>query len=150
MHPALDINNVARIGLMYIDGDKLEEALLDKTSVSTDDITYDHECFNDLKISLMRLERINPDLGVTAILWQRRPGNADVVMPAVVGNALPYEGPDYPSANEEMKAVFETGESRRFDRGNGYISYYYAVRNSDELIAGVLELLQCDGAKNDI
>ena len=150
IYEKLDVDNVARIGLMYIDGDKLETVLLNKTSASTDDITYDHAQFNELKMALLKLEKINPDLNLSALLWQQRPGNPDVVMPIVVGSALPCEGPDFPFASDDMKAVFRTGESHSVTKNCGCMAHYYAVRNSDELIAGVLELFQSAVAKNDI
>jgi hypothetical protein len=149
-HEVLDIDIVARIGLMYLDGDKLETVLINKTSASTDDITYEHAQFNELKISLLRLERINPDLKLNAVLWQQRPGNPNVVMPVVVGSALPCEGPDFPFASAAMKAVFCTGESRSVTKPCGCMARYFAVRNSDELIAGVLELYGSKSEKNDI
>lgn len=137
----LDVDCVARIGLLYIDGDKLEDVLIDKVSTSTDDITYNHEYFNELKISLLKLEKINPELNLTAVLWQSRPNNINYGMPVVAGNALPFEGPDFPAINEEIKCVLRTGVSQKLKRPDGAASHYYPVKNSNSVIVGVLELI---------
>lgn len=142
----LDIDNVARIGLMYIDGDKLENILVEKLG-HTD---YVFENFNAVKKSLMKLEKINPELGLIAEIWQRRADNEDVVFPVVAGRALPIEGSRRRWINPEMKAVFETGVKQVYDRGDGIISYYYPIKNSDAEIVGVLELISGVKVANDI
>lgn len=142
----LDIDTIARIGLMYINGDKLEDVLLDKYG-HTD---YDFDNFNDLKKSIMKLERIDPDLGLTAILWQLRIDNENLVTPVVAGNALPVEGWQRQPVNPEMKKVFETGSNQIKERNENLYSYYYPVKNSDAEIVGVLELLYGSREANDI
>jgi hypothetical protein len=142
----LDIDNVARIGLMFIDGDKLEDVLLDKLG-HTD---YDFENFNILKKVLMKIEKINPDLDLTAVLWQNRPDNENLVVPVVAGNALPVEGWGRKNVNPSMKAVFEAGTSQVLKHDGEIASYYYAVKNSNAEIVGVLELLSGLRTPNDI
>ncbi len=142
----LDIENVARIGLMYLDGDKLEGILLDRHG----DTDYDFENFNEVKKSIMKLERINPDLNLSAFLWRLHPDNKNMVIPVVAGNALPVEGWQRIKANEVIKAVFETGEKKVMNRTETLSSYYYPVRNSDDEIVGVLELLYGERERNDI
>lgn len=142
----LDIENVARIGLMYLDGDKLEEILLDRYG----DTDYDFDNFNEVKKSIMKLERINPDLKLSAFLWRLHPNNSNMAIPVVAGNALPMEGWGRTLANEVIKAVFETGEKKVMKRTETLTSYYYPVRNSDDEIVGVLELLHGDRERNDI
>lgn len=130
------IDDVARIGLMYLEADKFEEVLLDKYG-HTD---YDFDKFNVVKRSLMKMERINPDLNLAAILWQLRPDNNEVAVPLVAVIALPLEGHGRTKINDEMKKVFESGESQEKKRNDMVTSYYYAVRNTDGEIVGVLEL----------
>ncbi len=142
----LDIDNVARIGLMYIDGDKLENILVEKLG-HTD---YVFENFNAVKSSVIKLEKINPDLNLIAVIWQRRIDNEDVVFPVVCGRALPVEGHGRRWINQHMREVFETGQKRVYDRGNGVVSYYYPIKNSDAEIVGVLELISGVIVPNDI
>jgi hypothetical protein len=146
----LDIDNVARIGLMYIDGDKLEDVLVDKLTLDYDNVNYDHICFNDLKIAVLKLERINPDLSLTAILWQLRPDNRELVVPVLAGSALPEEGWEITEINSEMKKVFETGMSQTRKRAGTCSSFYYPVRSSNADIVGVLELLHGRKHRKDI
>lgn len=144
----LDIDNIARIGLMYLDGDKFETVLTDKFCTDYDDVNYNHEYFNELKIALLKAQRINPDFAIAAFLWQLRLDNANMVVPVISGDELP----DVPwerywtiqAVNEKMEIVFNTGVSQYFARENDYCSYYYALRNSDEEIVGVLELVPVD------
>jgi hypothetical protein len=142
----LDIDSVARIGLLYLDGDRLENILLDRYG-HTD---YDFENFNAVKKSLIKMEKINPVLDLTAILWQLRPDNDELVVPVVAGNAFPFEGWRRTYINGEMKQVFMTGEKQVKRRSEACSSYYYAVRNSDDEIVGVLELIHGQREKGDI
>ena len=83
----LDFDSVARIGLMFLDGDALEDILLDRYGHPD----YDFDNFNSCKITLLKLERMNPSLGLTAILWQLRPDNEEMAVPVAAGAALPLE-----------------------------------------------------------
>ena len=142
----LDIDNVARIGLMYIDGDRLENILIEKLG-HTD---YDFVNFNVVKKAVMKLEKINPELALIAEVWQQRADNEDVVVPVVAGRALPIEGSRRRWINQEMKSVFESGSSQIFKRENDVVSYYYPIKNSDADIVGVLELISGVKEANDI
>ena len=84
----LDTDSVAKIGLMFLDGDCLEDILLDRYGHPD----YDFDNFNTCKIVLLKLERMNPNLGLTAVLWQLRPDNEEIAVPVAAGTALPLEG----------------------------------------------------------
>jgi hypothetical protein len=142
----LDIDNIARIGLIYLDGDKLEDILLDKYG-HTD---YHFENFNAVKKSLLKLERIDPGLDLTAVLWQLRPDNSELAVPVAAGNALPVEGWQRTKVNDEMRVTFDKGINMVKKRSDTCTSYYYAVKNSDAEIVGVLELLHGYRVKGDI
>jgi hypothetical protein len=142
----LDIDNIARIGLMYIDGDLFEDVLLDKAG-HTD---YDFDKFNQLKISLLKLEKISPTLDIAAILWRSYPTNKDAVTPLIVGSALPFEGTKRTAPNRELALAFKTGERQVRRWNENCRSYYYPFYNSDEEIVGVLELLCGRGYKQDV
>lgn len=134
----LDVDSVARIGLMYVDGDQFEEVLLDKHG-HTD---YDFARFILVKHSLTHMEQINPALRLDAILWQRHPANEHIVRPLVAGRSLPLEGWMVSKINSEMNETYTTGVQQVKQRSPKRISHYYPVRNSDDEIVGVLELLQ--------
>lgn len=140
-HMVLDIDQIARIALMFIDGDALETAVVRKNSDSTDDITYRYDDFNKLKFAITNMERMNPALDITGVLWQRRPDNHDISYPAVAGKSLPCEGPDFYPTNPDMKRAYATGRPVVKQRENGKASHYFPVRNSDAEIVGLLELL---------
>jgi len=142
----LDIDSIARIGLMYIDGDMFEEVLLDKAG-PTD---YNFDKFNCLKISLLKLEKISPKLDIAAILWRSYPTNKNSVTPLIVGSALPFEGTKRTNPNRELRLTFETGVCQVKEWREDCHSYYYPLNNSDEEIVGVLELLCGRGYKQDV
>ncbi len=146
-----DIREIARIGLMFLDGDKLEDVLRDKYSTDPDDINYNSEIFNELKIILMKIEKINPELGLGTVLWQLRPDNRDMVVPVIIGSELrhgakivapfPHVSPwDIQQPNRWIKTVFTTGIESSVTWDDATTSFYFAVRNSDGDITGVLEL----------
>jgi hypothetical protein len=137
--------DVGCIALLFIDGDRLENVLLDKFG-HTD---YDFDNFNALKKTLMKVERINPSLDLTAVLWQLRPDNPDVALPVVCGNAFPMEGWQCSRPNAELRAAFDGGICTVKHR-DGCGSHYFPVKNSDAQISGVLELLQGKRQKGDI
>ncbi|QHT59391.1 hypothetical protein GXP70_05005 [Paenibacillus lycopersici] len=134
----LDIDSVVRIGLMYLDGDRFEEVLLDRHG-HTD---YDFARFTDVKNDLTRLENINPQLGLCAVLWQLHPANRQVAVPVVAGKSLPLEDWTRSAANPELLLAMESGRPQVKKRDGRRLSRYYPVRNSDDEIVGVLELLQ--------
>ena len=133
----LDADNIARIGLMYVDGDSFEQVLLDKVG-HTD---YDFDAFNRCKQPLMKLERINPDLQITAVLWQPHVDNPDIVLPLVAGKALPFEGWQYAQVTGEMRRALAGEFGVTLARSAVCVSHYYPVRNSDAQIVGALELI---------
>ncbi len=134
----LDIDSVARIGLMYLDGDQFETVLLDRF----DHTDYDFDRFINVKVSLTHMENINPSLRLCAILWQLHPENDRVAIPVVCGKSLPIEGWARTMVNPEIAEVFDNGQPQVKDRGENRVSYYYPVKNSDDEIVGVLELLK--------
>ena len=142
----LDPDNIARIGLMFIDGDSFESVLLDKLG----HVDYDFDAFNRCKIPLMKIERMNPELEITAILWQPRLVNPDIMVPLVAGKALPFEGWQFAVVNDEMRRALagEFGAVKR--RSHACQSHYYPLRNSDAETVGLLELIVGDKFAVDI
>lgn len=132
----LDITGVGEIGLIFLNGDLLETVLIDK--VGQMDYIFDE--FNELKRIVMKIERLNPELQLTCILWKPTYENDEVAEPLVCGNQLPTEGWGYSPMNYAMKKAYK-GESAVFSRENGTISNYFPIRNSDYEIVGFMELL---------
>lgn len=134
----LDLDSVARIGLMYLDGDQFEDVQLDRFG----DTDYDFYRFANVKNDLTRLENINPRLAVCAVLWQFHPKNPRLAVPVVAGKSLPPEGWARTPACAEMMRTRDSGAPQTRKRDADLTSTYYPVKNSDDEIVGVLELLQ--------
>ena len=133
----MDVNDVARIGLLFLDGDAFENALIDKTG-ATD---YDFDQFNRVKHTLLNIEMIAPELNLAAICWKRYWFDSNAVIPLIAGRSLPVEGCKRRLGHASLMSVFETGEANTYERASGTTSHYYAFYNSDGEIAGCLELL---------
>ena len=141
----LSIGTILRIGLNFLDGDDLEYVLLDRKG-HTD---YDFARFYRLKRTLTKIEEISQTLDVSAILWQAYPTNPDVGAPLVAGNSLPCEGCKRRYLNPSLRKALR-GEQSQLDRGEGVVSYYAPVLNSDGDIVGALELLVGKTEKVDV
>ena len=145
-HLNLDADGVARIGLMFLDGDELEKAVIDGVG----QVDYDFQYFNRVKKIVMKIEKINPSLKLTAVVWQKKPENDALMMPMVAGSQLPREGHSFAVINKTAGSAFDGVFGGLFDRGDGTRSRYYPVRNSDHEIIAVLELLEGERVANDI
>lgn len=142
----LDVDSIARTGLLFLNGDSLEEILLDKYG----HVDYDFDKFNDCKKAIMRIERINPDADLCAVLWQLRPDNTEMAVPVAAGASLPLEGWQVCPAPQGVTRVLGGESTAVIERGRGIISHYYPVKNSDAEPVGVLELIQGNRVKVDI
>ena len=129
-------DRVARIGLMYLDGDAFETMLLDRSG----DTDYDFDNFVQVKRSLSFLERIEEEAKLCAVLWQAYRDNPSLSVPVAAGSSLPLEGWTRTRTSKELQAVYSRGERPvRTDPVAGTTHYYYPVRNSDDDIVGALE-----------
>lgn len=140
------IDGIARIGLMFLDGDAFEEVLIDQEA-HTD---YRFAPFNQLRACLLNIEKLDPDLDISAILWRFIHDNNYVAEPIICGNALPQTGWRRVYANRELREAYLTGGRTVLDYGGGCTSSYYPFRNSDQDIVGVLELLVGRGYRKDV
>jgi len=137
----LDIDSIAEIGLMFLNGDEFEEVLLDKYG----HVDYDFDKFNHCKKVLMKLERVNRAAKIKAYLWQKRPDNLGMRVPLVAGSTIPSEGSHGNVPIEEATGRAFAGEfGTMATKANGHKAWYYPVKNSDAEIVGILELT-CDG-----
>jgi len=141
----LGVDGVARIGLMFLDGDALEKAVIDGVG----QVDYEFEYFNQVKAVVSKIEKIAPGLGLTAVVWQIKPENNRLMSPMVAGNSLPREGHAYAEINEKARAAFDGSFGEVLVRG-GVSSHYYPIRNSDCDIIGALELIAGARDANDI
>lgn len=142
----LDIDSIARIGLLFLNGDSLEEILLDKYG----HVDYDFDNFNDCKKTIMRIERINPQAALCAVLWQLRPDNAEMAVPVVASASLPLEGWQTCPVPQGVAGVLQGENTVVVERENKIVSHYYPVKNSDAEPVGVLELISGNRVKVDI
>ncbi len=141
-----DVDRLARIAQLFLSGDDFERVLIDQR-LHTD---YRFDEFNRLKSTLSKVERIEPDADVTAILWRLYPGNPYVAEPLVAGNALPNTGwRRVPSTPEQRRACLNGEDTVKTWREGG-VSHYYPLRNSDWEIVGFLELLTDRGFHKDV
>ena len=141
----LDITGVAEIGLLFLNGDLMETVLIDK--VGQMDYVFDE--FNELKRVVMKIERLNPELKLTCILWKPTYENDEIAEPLVCGNQHPTEGWGYSPMNDAMKQAYK-GENSVFARANGPVSNYFPIYNSDHEIVGFMELLSNIKVRVDI
>jgi len=135
----LDINTIASIGLMFLDGDAFETMLLGAHDRQVD---YDFDKFNKCKAIVMKMERMNPEKGLTVFLWQLRPDNPDVILPLVAGRQLPRTGYSGITPTPPVRAALAGkfgGCVAEYE--DGAASHYYPIKNSDDEIVGVLEVL---------
>jgi len=133
----MDMQDIARIGLLFLDGDDVANALIDKVG-HTD---YDFNCFNRVKATLMKIEKIDPASGVHAIVWVRYATDGPVVIPLIAGSSLPVEGCKRMLANPELRAAFDQNIYKVKPRETGIISHYFPFDDSLGDQAGVLELV---------
>ena len=142
----LDIENIGRIGQMFIDGDLLKEVVADPLTCDEDDTNYNISAFNILKKALSKTERLNPDIYLAGILWQWYPANKRMVAPAVVGRHLPgdfYTAPwminDCPSALAE---AMRNNKHTCVVREDGFDTFYFPIKTSAGDVVGALELTE--------
>jgi hypothetical protein len=147
----LDIENIGRIGLMFINGDLLRDVLIDPYTCDEDDTNYNIPAFNALKAALSKIERMNPDVYMTGVLWQWYPGNRRMAAPAVVGRAHPVTGwkiPDPPTGwvisdcSDELLDAMQNRNITSIDHADGRRTCYFPVRTSTGDVAGALELTE--------
>jgi len=145
----LDIENIGRIGQMFLDGDLLKKVMIDPFTCDEDDTDYDIPAFNALKAALSKVERMNPDLYLTGALWQWYPTNRRMAAPAVIGKAHPRNGwmrPDPPvgwmitDCAPEMLRAMQEGTPTKATDGEGKWTYYFPIKTSAGVVVGALEL----------
>ena len=132
----LDMDGIAAVGLMFLDGDIFETVLLDRYG----HVDYDFDKFNHCKRVLMKIERINPEAKLHAYLWQKRAANMELVEPLVVGSLIPAEGMNTSPLDEAKAKAFAGEVGVTATKASGHTAHYYPVKNSDAEIVGVLEL----------
>lgn len=146
MYKPLDREMISDIALLFIDGDSLENVLIDKSG-HTD---YDFNHFNVLKRVLTGIEKIDPALHISAVLWQPYSTNPYVGAPLVAGNSLPHEGCKRRRLPKEIRETMVKDSRLTKQWQDGTVSLYRAVKNSDDETVGVLELIEGLTEKIDV
>ena len=136
----LDVENIGRIGQMFISGDLLEHILIDRFTCDEDDTDYNIPAFNALKVSLQKIERINPELNITGVIWYWYPANRRMAVPAVAGRSHPSVGWVISPCDEVLSKTLNNGVDTKFESAEGQITYYFPIRNSADTVVGALEL----------
>lgn len=140
----LDIENIGRIGLMFIDGDLLKNVLIDPLTCDEDDTDYDIPAFNKLKAALSKIERMNPDIYLTGVIWQWYPRNRRMASPAVAGKSLPASRTGWmitDCADKLAEAMREDKFTSAISE-NGIKTCYFPVKTSAGEVVGALELTE--------
>ncbi len=140
------IDKLARIAQMFLNGDAFERVLIDQETHTN----YRFDEFNELKSCLMKLERLEEDLDVCAVLWRLYPQNSYVAEPLIAASGLPKTGWRRTFAPEAMRRTYLHGEPGRVQHEGSCESRYYPLRNSDDDIVGVLEFLLGQGYRKDV
>lgn len=135
-----NLMDIAYIAALYIEGDDLEEVMEPHRRVypNGDEIDFDEERFNRLKIALLRAERISPERQVLAVLWVRRPDDESKCEVMVAGRGLPPEGPGILQVWPEIARAFGGMPTRKLRTAGETV--YYPIRNSNHELVGALEL----------
>lgn len=136
----LDIENIGRIGQMFIKGELLEEILIDPYTCDEDDTDYNIPAFNELKAVLMKIERMNPDLFVTGVLWCRYKANRRMAIPVIAGKAHPTVGWIISPCDESLQIALDEGINTRLELQDGRVTHYFPVRTTTDRIVGALGL----------
>jgi len=132
-----DFDGIAHIGIIFLDGDALEDILIDAYG-PTD---YNFLNFNKCKEVLIKMERLNSNYKFSAFLWQKRPDNPNIVVPVVAGRQLPLTGWLKIEMTQAMRRAYNGEWGVKDQRQGGCHSYYYPVKNSNAEIVGILEIL---------
>lgn len=144
----LDIETIARIGLMFLDGDALRDVLVDPLTGDDDDTDYNAGHFNALKKALMKIERFDPDRYITGLLWQWHHINRKLAIPAVAGKALPATGWRAVPCTQELYDCMTKRVPTSRAAGEDRVSYFYPILSSASDVVGALELV--DGGKRGL
>ncbi|MFV0399842.1 MAG: hypothetical protein ACK5LX_04370 [Oscillospiraceae bacterium] len=133
----ISVEDVSRIALLFLNGDDFEQVLIDRIG-HTD---YDFDRFNRLRAVLFKVEKIAPELKLSAILWSPYPTNNRVGTALVAGGSLPVEGCKRQKLNPDIRRCLLEESAVQKARPGGLWSLYSPVRNSRDDVVGVLELL---------
>jgi len=136
----LDIENIGRIGQMFLNGDLLRNILNDRFTCDEDDTDYNADAFNPLKHALSKIERMNPDLEITGVIWYWYPANKRMAVPAIVGKALPKEGWIISPCDDYLYQTLTTKANTSFTLEDGRQVYYFPINASDGNVVGALAL----------
>ena len=142
----LDIQNIGRIGQMFIDGDLLQNVMADPLTCDEDDTNYNIPVFNTLKKVLMKIERMNPDIYYSGIIWLWYPANKRMVIPAVVGRHLSADFSAGPwlinNAPPEMAEAMQSNKNTAAAGSHGHKTYYFPIATAAGDVVGVLDLTE--------
>ena len=135
----LTVTQAARIARMYLDGDRVETLLLDKTSHED----YDFESFNIVKASLMKAERSIPILNIPSFSG-REAGKMDAILALLdymcndggdVEN-IDYDAPYWEVSYGKRGVNWDVTEDGKFDSNGTYIEAIKANNEGKDYLNG--------------
>lgn len=136
----LDIENIGRIGLMFLDGDLLDKLLIDPFTCDEDDTDYDIPAFNALKRALMKIERMNPDMHIAGDIWISYRANKRMGVPVIAGKQHTDAGWIIAPLNEYLQKTLNEGINTRRIAPDGNEIWYFPITDTCGRVAGALEL----------
>ena len=138
----LDIENIGRIGQMFLNADILGNILVDRFTCDDDDTDYNIEVFNELKITLMKIERLNPDIYITGAVWYWYPANKKMAAPVIAGRAQAAVGWVISPCNEALYKCMSEDVNTSTAMPEGKTVHYFPLRDSNCDVIGALELTE--------
>lgn len=147
----MDICDIARIGLLFLNGDDIPQAMTMPDWTNSDYIDFDHQRFNAIKQVLLRIERIDPEQHIFCAVWTRRPDDANACEAIVLGSkhawgARPIAWPPSSEPFWEIMPMFDAlsealgGADVSHIAYSGAESWFFPIRDSETEIVGALEL----------
>ena len=146
-HRLLDIENIGRIGQMFLSGDLLQKVLVDAYTWDEDEINYDIPVFNALKATLLKIERINPDMRVAGRLWLWYGANRRMAIPVMRCTEEGGISHIIQPASPALLAALRGGQTADEARADGRRVFYFPLRDSTDTVVGALELAEGTGVR---
>ena len=146
MSVLLSPEKIIEIAILFLDGDDFEEVLLDQMG-HTD---YDFDKFNRLKAVLLKVEQLAPELNLGTSLWYTYPTNNRIGAALIAGSTLPLEGCKRQYLGPEIRNAFMNDCLSEKTRVDGVRSLFAPLKNSQDDIVGVLELMVGLKEKKDV
>ena len=138
---------VARIGALFLEGEDVLNALMPEARAWTlaDDINFDPAVAVPLKKTLLRIEKIETQFPVYAIVWRRRPDDAarvEIVLAGRMNSSFDQGKGKCPPMFPALKRVFDKGQPAAVAQSNESFEANSSFRYGHVWIVGNDSLLR--------